>query len=274
MLVQVIFACYNRAEKTKRCIQTLIAGNPSLSFRFVVVNDGSTDGTEEALAELDAVYHNITVLSGNKNLYYSKAMRKGMEWLNRTAEQADYVLLVNDDVEFKNGVIERLIKESKAKNNAVIAGATCDEEGGFTYGGVRYPAGTIDVNFVTPETPDTCCDTFNGNCVLIPWEVYVKNEPMDGEYAHASGDFDYGFALSRNGAEIYSSSFYVGTCNRNSVNGTWYDRSLSRWERLRRKESPKGLPFRSWLHFLYKNFGLKQAVLHGFTPYIKILLGK
>ena len=249
-------------------------GNPSVRFHFIVVNDGSTDGTGDALAALNAQYHNITVLNGDGNLFYSKGMRKGMEWLNRSGIQHDYVLLVNDDVAFENKAVERLIGESRAKDNAIIVGATCDEDGRFTYGGVRYRKGTIDVEFVTPETPEILCETFNGNCVLIPWGSYVNCKPMDGLYAHAAGDFDYGFSLSRSGAKIFSSSFYVGTCGRNGVKGTWNDRTLTRRERLQKKESPKGLPFQSWMHFLYKNFGLKQAVLHGFTPYIKILLGK
>ena len=274
MRIHVIFTCYNRAEKTKNCILSLIEGNPSLDFRFTVVNDGSTDGTSDALAALNGQYRCITEIRGNGSLFYSKGMRRGMEALNASGEVYDYVLLVNDDVEFAPCAIEKLIEESRSKNGAVIVGATHDDEGNFTYGGVKYKKGTLKYDLMTCEQSDMLCDTFNANCVLLPWSLYVSVEPMDGYYAHAAGDFDYGFSLSRAGAEIYTSSFYAGKCNRNSPDGTWSDKSLGRLERLRKKESPKGLPLKSWLHFLRKNFGYRQVILHGFTPYIRLLLGK
>ncbi len=274
MYIQVIFTCYNRAEKTQKCILSLLSGNPSLQFRFIAVNDGSTDNTSQILAATDEEFHCVTEIKGDGSLFYSKGMRKGMEALNASGEISDYVMLVNDDVDFADHAVERLIDESKAKQNAIIVGATHDDNGNFTYGGVKYKKGTIDYALMTCEQSDELCNTFNANCVLIPWRLYASVEPMDDHYAHAAGDFDYGFSLSRAGALIYTSSFYAGKCNRNPSKGTWNDPSLPRIERLKKKESPKGLPLGSWLHFLHKNFGLKQVILHGFTPYIRILLGK
>ena len=273
MQIHVIFTCHNRAEKTKNCIVRLIEGNPSLDFRFTVVNDGSTDGTAQALAELNGKYHYITEIKGDGSLFYSKGMRKGMDSLNASGEHPDYVLLVNDDVDFDDHAIEKMIEESLCKKNAIICGATHDDEGRLSYGGAKYKDGTVDCTVLTCEQSDVPCSTFNANCVLIPWAYYAAVEPMDDRYAHSMGDYDYGLSLSRAGAMIYTSGFYVGKCNRNPVKGTWYDTTLPRMQRFRKKESPKGMPLRSWLHYLYKNFGLKQALLHGFTPYIKILLG-
>ena len=273
MYIHVIFTCFNRAEKTRNCILSLLDGNPSVRFHFIAVNDGSTDATGQYLREIDEARHCVTELKGDGSLYYSKGMRMGMDWLNASGDASDYVLLVNDDVDFTPHAVERLIDESRRKNGAVIVGATHDDGGIFTYGGVKYKKGTIDCTYLSCEQSDELCDTFNANCVLIPWSLYTSTEPMDDRYAHAAGDFDYGFSLSRGGAKIYTSGFYVGRCSRNSAKGTWTDRSLGRWERLRKKESPKGLPLGSWLHFLHKNFGAGQVILHGFTPYIKILLG-
>ncbi len=273
MYIHVIFTCHNRAEKTKNCVLSLIEGNPSVDLHFIAVNDGSTDETGRCLSEIDGTYHCVTELKGDGTLYYSKGMHKGMQWLNASQDKSDYVLLINDDVEFAPHAVEKLIDESIRKNNAVIVGATHDDDGNFTYGGVRYKKGTIDYSMMSCGQSDELCNTFNANCVLIPWCCYASVEPMDNRYAHAAGDFDYGFSLSRAGAPIYTSSFYVGRCNRNSTQGTWSDKSLPRLERLRKKESPKGLPLGSWLHFLHKNFGMKQVILHGFTPYVKILLG-
>ena len=43
---------------------------------------------------------------------------------------------------------------------------------------------------------------------------------------------------------------------------------------IRLKESVKGAPFKQWFYFLKKNFGIFTAVIHAFTPYIRIILKK
>jgi hypothetical protein len=80
--------------------------------------------------------------------------------------------------------------------------------------------------------------------------------------------------MRRKGIPVQVSVSYAGICPDNDSTGGWTDRKLSRRERLRKKESVKGAPFRPWFYFLRKNFGLGQAILHGFTPYLRILLGR
>ena len=53
--VLALFTCFNRKEKTRQAVRGLIEGNPDLSFSFVVVDDGSTDGTAEMLESEDFV---------------------------------------------------------------------------------------------------------------------------------------------------------------------------------------------------------------------------
>ena len=73
---------------------------------------------------------------------------------------------------------------------------------------------------------------------------------------------------------MYVYDEYVGVCPYIDLKGGWSDTSLSRLERLKKKESIKGAPFKPWFYFLKKNFGWTQALLHGFTPYVRIMLGK
>ena len=51
MEILAIFTCHNRRELTKRGIETL-SRNENVTFHYVVVDDGSTDGTKEMLQEL------------------------------------------------------------------------------------------------------------------------------------------------------------------------------------------------------------------------------
>ena len=274
MRVTAVFTCFNRKEKTEKCITTLTSNNGEINFDFIVVDDRSTDGTIQMLEEQKQFYP-IYVIEGTGSSFYSGGMRLGLSHLMNRKKQTDYVLLVNDDVEFVPHSIEKMILRSQSLNNAIIAGATCSSQGKFTYGPLKitnrnmFRYRKLDITETT-----TCCDSFNGNCVLIPYTHYKKNPVMDAKYIHTLGDYDYGFAFSRLGIPIYVSDEYVGICENNSTKGTWLDCSLSIYERIKKKESVKGAPVRQWWYYLRKNFNWFVAVRYSISPYFRILLRK
>ncbi len=272
MQIIVVLTCFNRCEKTVSCVQRLISGNPTVTFKFIIVDDHSTDETVEKLQILSQKY-DITVLSGTGGLFYSGGMRLGMKYVLERDNKAEYLLMVNDDVEFFAHSIEKLILRSIELNDAVIAGATCDTKGNLTYGAIQYvKKNTIKYRTIGPQETEALCDTFNANCVLIPYQKFLKAGIMDEKYQHSLGDFDYGLQLKKQGNPIYSSAEYIGVCECDSIEGTWRDQKLSIWKRLKLKEQPKGAPLRHWCYFLKKNFGLKNALVHSITPYIRIIL--
>ncbi|MBR1439616.1 MAG: glycosyltransferase family 2 protein [Lachnospiraceae bacterium] len=285
-MITLIFTCFNRKEKTIRCVKSLIEGN-SIRDRvhFIVVDDGSTDGTEEALKEyfgsLSDKNATLEVIRGDGNLFYSGGMRLGIERAKervaqigangRQGDPESRVILLNDDVAFDIGILDRVLELS---NDRVYVGPMRDEEGNFSYGGTRYRGRSIHYDMIGPEEKEHFCDTFNANFVVIPERIFQKAHNIDPAYIHSLGDFDYGLQLRKMGCIIDVLPFYAGTCPDNPITGTWADRSLSRMERFRKKESPKGAPFGPWFHFLLKNFGLGKALWHSLTPYLRILIGK
>lgn len=274
MKVAALFTCFNRKEKTEKAIRTLVNGNPGIHFSFIITDDNSNDGTPDMLQRLKEEGYDIECIHGTGNMFYSGGMRVAMEWLlEKSATEFSYVLLMNDDVEFKQGAIEKLAAQSCKKKDAVIVGVTCDNDGQYSYGAIRYIKG-ITYTGVGIEYSDRECDTFNANCVLIPWKYFQKSGGMDSHYIHSLGDFDFGLTLKKNGAKIYPSKEYVGVCNPNSSKNSWRDTSISRLQRLKKKESPKGLPAGIWFYFIKKNFGVLLAIKKTITPYIRIMLGK
>lgn len=273
MKVTVIYTCFNRKEKSLKCMKTLVGQDSGIKYHFIVVDDNSTDGTAEAILALG---NNVELLHGSGSLYWAGGMRKGINAYLESGPDSDYVLLVNDDVEFSEGIVDKLIAESKDKKDAVIVGATCDDSGAFTYGAMQLivPRKKDLYRQVSPKEGNVECDTFNCNCVLLSDAVIRKAGNFDPIFTHSLADIDYGLRLRKLGFHIYSSEEYVGVCNKNSIKGTWADSSLSRSERLKKKESPKGAPCREWFHFMKKNFGFKEAVKYSISPYVRIMLGK
>lgn len=273
MEVTVIFTCFNRKEKTVKCINSLVNYNSGIDFNFIIVDDNSSDGTRVAIRDLKC---NVILILGGGNLYWAGGMRKGIEKYLSGRIYSNYVLLVNDDVEFFPNIVESMILESQGKKDAIIVGATCDEDGNFTYGAMQliFPRKRDLYRRIEPSKKMVECDTFNCNCVLIKDDIIRTVGNFDPIYTHSMADLDYGLNLRRHGYHIYSSEKYIGVCEKNSSTGTWTDKTLSRVDRIKKKESPKGAPFKEWFHFMKKNFGLLWAFKYSISPYVRIILGK
>lgn len=262
-----LMTCFNRKEKTINAINKLINGNSEVEFSFIVVDDNSRDDTVKALRQ----FTNVTIINGNGNLFYSGGMRKAIEKALDFKYTYDYCLLFNDDVDFYENSIDKL---SKRGSKSIWVGPTCDYKGELSYGGIiKTSIWHPSFKIIKSEGYNGVkCDTFNANCVLIPWNIFKNIGNMDKMYSHSLGDFDYGFKAKKLGYEIKVSHEYVGICCDNPVKGSWRDNTLSRKRRLKLKEDPKGLPRKEWFYYLRKNYSLITAIAYSIIPYIRILI--
>ncbi|MBR2761838.1 MAG: glycosyltransferase family 2 protein [Solobacterium sp.] len=264
-------ACFNRKEKTVSAVTALTEGNPSLSFEFLIVDDGSTDGTREALKELD----HVTVLEGDGSLYYSGGMRWAIEEAKKRDDRGyDYCLMFNDDVRFFPHCIEYLAEK---RDDVVWVGPTRNEKGSHIYSGVSRKSRFVPkyTHLLAEDEAGVKCETLNGNCVLIPWKIFMAVPNIPKIYRHSFGDYEYGFGITRAGYDIMVPSQFAGICNdETKKENSWLDSSLPLAVRLQKKESVKGLPFREYFYYLHRNFSLPTAVVYSLSPYIKMIAGK
>ena len=273
--IVVIFTCFNRREKTITCMRSLVEKNRNAEFCFIVVDDNSTDGTGAAIQELN---YDVHYLMGTGSLYWAGGMRKGIGYfLNEPCFQNwDYVALVNDDVAFFDESLDKMVEQSRRIPDAAIVGNCCNHKGEPTYGATKFYKNKMRKIYyhLGIQNAHVCADSFNCNCVLFPAEMVRKLGNFDECYTHSFADYDYGVSVRRNGFGIYGTDFFVGACDKEGHDGAWQDPTLPMRVRLKKKEHPKGLPFREYYHFLRKNLGLGWALRYAFTPYIRILLKK
>lgn len=266
MKILVLFTCYNRRELTERGIRTL-SQNEKVQFDYVVVDDNSTDGTREMLKALP---YEIDVVEGDGNLFWNGGMYKAIEHVKAHHADYEYYMMINDDTKFAPGIFDEMLPEL-APDKVIVGAIAWEKKGGLSYGGIKYTKG-IKYKKYGPERTDLRLDTFNANCVVIPHDIFMQ-VGIDPFYQHSIGDFDYGLQISRLGYDIRMFGKYVGECDDTDLSKTWQNESLPKLERIRLKESRKGLPFADWFHFLHKNFGLGTAIVRSITPYVRILLG-
>ena len=273
MNILVLFTCYNRKEFSLRAIKQINKENSKFNIDFLIVDDGSTDGTVNEINNLKL--NNINVIVTPGSFYYSKSMNYGMRYTLDSNKEYDNILLINDDVDFVDNILEKLINYQIKYRNSIVVGATCDINKKLSYGGVKYKNKyTSKYNYIGPNSEEIICDTFNGNCVLIPFLAFKKAGPIDENYVHTYGDFDYGITLKKLGYKIIVLNEYAGICERNSKKNTWEDNTLSIKERLSKKKSPKGTPFKQTFYYYKKNFNIIMAIKCALSPYIKILIKK
>lgn len=259
--IATLITCHNRKAKTHACLDALFQNTLLEGYSQVVflVDDGSTDGTEQAVREL---YPQVGIISGDGNLYWSGGMRVAFAAAMEIG--FDYYLWLNDDTLLYPTAIEALINTSrylqaKQGKSVIVVGSTHDErDGRLTYGGVirqrKWKATTFTL--IAPRNVPVQCDTMNGNCVLVPRDIAVAVGNMEPKFAHAMGDLDYGLRTRYAGFSVWIMAGFAGTCSNNPATGSFNDASLPVSVRLRKMMQPKGLPLSSWRVFTQRHAGI------------------
>jgi len=269
MKLAVLMACHNRRDKSLGCLASLFSQQGIETTRIAVwlVDDGSSDGTRDAVLEQFPAVH---VIGGNGNLFWCGGMR--LAWDHAAATHPDAYLWLNDDVTLDPGALQNLLEVSIKHPAAIVVGSCrCPETGEHAYGGQRRPGHHPGKVVPVPPTGTVQeCDTFQGNLVLVPSEVFSKVGNMVA-YRHAMADTDYGYQARKAGFRILVAPGFCGTCPRNPGDSAWRDRSLPLRRRFARVVSLKGLPPRDWWRFCFRHGGCLAPVYFA-SPYLRVLL--
>jgi GT2 family glycosyltransferase len=158
-------------DLTLGCLRSLGAQRvPGVTVDVFVLDDGSSDGTSEAIAEQ---FPEVTVLHGDGELYWSGGMRQA--FAAAIAGDYDHYLWLNDDVYLDDGALVVLLDTARQLHQrgevVIVVGSTRDPQTGqLTYGGVVHPHRwrPLRSELVEPGDAPRPCDTMNGQVVLIP----------------------------------------------------------------------------------------------------------
>lgn len=120
--VNVVIVTRNTREMTLRCVRAALAGpNDDLSVRCTVVDNGSGDGTQEALA---AELPEVAVIRNELNEAYGRACNQGA-----AAREDPFVLILNSDIVSAPGAIGRLMGFLESSPEHVAAGGRVVDPG-------------------------------------------------------------------------------------------------------------------------------------------------
>ncbi len=204
-MVFIVIPVHNRKEFTRQCLLSL--EHQTLSdHKVIVVDDGSTDGTKEMMAN---EFPYVTVLTGDGNLYWTAATNLGIRYA--LAEGAAYIMTLNNDTVAANDFMEKNRFWSAQKPDALLGALDVDYASGQPYygGEIVHPVWNT-ITYLLKKLPRTewkglhSVSLFPGRGLLIPRKVFdTIGLFAEKKLPHYMADYDFTAMAIRHGFEIY-----------------------------------------------------------------------
>lgn len=207
-MISIVCPVHNKLEYTKKCLESLNAsiaatGYPD-RFEIVLVDDGSTDGTEDFVRNN---YPEVRVLTGDGNLWWSGGMNMGAR--DALARGAEYILLINNDNTFETDFLEKLVEFTKQEQFKLVGALVMDVKTGqpWAYGGfLDMRTGALGM-YDKPKVPNVdhyAVDLLPGMGTLIHKSVFKKIGFWDSKkFPQYFGDSDFTLRAKECGFQPY-----------------------------------------------------------------------
>ena len=116
--VTAVIVNWNGKRELLECLDSLCRLDyPEDCLEIVVVDNGSTDGSREAVAE---AFDNVCILENNRNIGYVRAVNRGIE--HAVGHGADYVWVLNNDILADGHSLSRMVEAGERNKLAGVIG--------------------------------------------------------------------------------------------------------------------------------------------------------
>jgi len=143
----VTFACYNQVEYTRLCVESMLRHGPELR-RLIVVDNGSSDGTRAYLQTLPLG----GCIFNRGNLGCGVAWNQGA-----LALQAEWTVVMNNDVVVSAGWIDRLIAAARQYRLKIVSPALIEGALDYDFDAFAADAGSRMKDALRLGAPHAVC---------------------------------------------------------------------------------------------------------------------
>jgi GT2 family glycosyltransferase len=194
--VALIIPVFNRRETTLQALRSLSnIDTAGFCIQIYVVDDGSTDGTSEAIREH---FPDVRLIRGDGTLHYAGGTNRGIT--AALSCEPNYIITANDDSVFHENFIQRLVNTAATNPRSVVGALLLrwnEPHKVFQIGQVWRTWGggwqMFDdmTAFSVPQTPFEV-ECIVGNCLLLPAEAIKECGLMDElKFPYGWGDAQY-----------------------------------------------------------------------------------
>ena len=245
--LSIILVSWNNRSYLEQCLDSLYKSELQSRFDVVLVDNGSTDGTQALLQEK---YPQVKLIMNDYNVGLSKASNQGIR-----ATQGRYVLLLNDDTLVNGPSLDSLMEYMDSHSEAgAIGGQLLNPDGSIQSCYNHFPSLYEEFLISTRLGPlfwdgypgileskeIKSVDWIGSACLLLRRAALEKVGLLDEEFFIYGDEADLQYRLKRAGWHVY----YLPQVTTVHFGG----RSLTRWRRRK-------MVYRGHMLFFRKNYG-------------------
>ncbi|QJW88000.1 glycosyltransferase family 2 protein [Spirosoma taeanense] len=214
-MIFVVIPVHNRKQLTRACLQCL-KSQTVRNFKVVVVDDGSTDGTDLMIQN---EFPDVVRLTGDGNLWWTEGTNVGVRYAlaNKVAGEDNFVLTLNDDTEVPDDYVETLLSNYYQYAPCLLGSVSVDikKHDSLQFAGTRmnlhsayeqdlaYSRYQNSYAYLKRQTPFIESDSLPGRGILIPFEVFDKVGLFDSRnFVHYMADIEFTVRARRAGYRL------------------------------------------------------------------------
>jgi len=246
--VSIIIPVFNQIKHTLNCLKSIERFTPKTSFEVIVIDDCSTDQTEENLKYVKG----ITYQKNPENLGFLKSCNQAA-----SIAKGDYIFFLNNDTMVTAGWLDSLVEVFKSHPDAGIVGSRLiypdgklQEAGGIVWNDASgWNYGRSD----DPKKPEYNylkeVDYISGAALMITRQLFVALGQFDERYFPAYyEDTDLAFEVRRAGKKVYLQPRSNTVHFEGASNGTDTSRGIKKHQTINQKKF-----LQKWKHDLSQN---------------------
>ncbi len=249
----VVLVCWNNRSYLEPCLRSLYDAGLRHTFEVVVVDNGSTDGSQDMLREQ---FSQVAIVQNASNVGLGRASNQGIE-----ATEAPFVLLLNNDTLVNARSLDAMVDLMASTPRAgAVGGTLLNEDGSFQAAYSRFPS-LVEEFLIATRLGELLWDGYPAHlkarsvrrvdwlgsaCLLVRRATLAQIGLLDEGYFIYGDETDLAFRMVQAGWEVH----YVPDATTIHFGG----RSMDRWRRRK-------MVYRGKMLFFQKNYGVVKQLL-------------
>ena len=209
----IVTVSYNTRAELVACLASLVQTSPTIDHKVVVVDNGSEDGSVEAIREQ---FPNVVILENATNIGYARANNMAIR-----ATEGDLLLLLNSDTIVPPGAVDGLVARLREWSDVAVVGPRLTDADGrpeISFGRMMSPINELMQmakglalqtnipffsNWVRRSLERPCLpDWVSGACLLVRRAEAKAVDLLDERFFLYLEDVDFCASIRRRGGRV------------------------------------------------------------------------